>query len=233
MTGTQAPGLTGFAGRTALPEALGRLLRERPVRRVGEQCEMCSEALTDEHAHVVDIAGRSIMCCCRGCGMLFTGFGAANGRYRTVPDRWLHDPSLALSAEDWDRFAIPVRVAFFFHNSTQDRIVALYPGPGGATESELPLDAWEQVLAPTRLGRSLSPDVEALIVDRGGRDAGESDASSCHLVPIDACYELVGRLRMSWVGFDGGRDAHAEIERFFATVRSKSRAVTTETDGTG
>ncbi|HWC36228.1 MAG TPA: DUF5947 family protein [Mycobacteriales bacterium] len=221
MTDTQASGLIVSGTRIALPEALGRLLRERPARRLGEQCEMCSEVITNEHAHVVDIAGRSIMCCCRACGLLFTDAGAANGRYRTVPDRWLHDPSLALRPEDWDQFAIPVRVAFFFRNSVQGRIVALYPGPGGATESELPLDAWERVLARTLLGRLLAPDVEALIVDRDGRDAG---AISCHLVPIDACYELVGRLRMSWVGFDGGTEAHEEIERFFAALRDRSRA---------
>jgi hypothetical protein len=49
--------------------------------------------------------------------------------------------------------------------------------------------------------------------------------ASCHLVPIDACYELVGQLRGQWRGFDGGREAHDAIEAFFSRVRARSRPV--------
>ncbi len=45
----------------------------------------------------------------------------------------------------------------------------------------------------------------------------------CFLVPIDACYELAGRLRQVWRGFDGGQDARAEIAGFFARVSARSR----------
>jgi hypothetical protein len=137
-----------------------------------------------------------------------------------VPDRWLSDPDLVLTRSDWERFQIPVRVAFFLRNSALDRVVAFYPGPGGATESELPLDAWDDLLAPTRLARELTPDVEALLVDRGA-DAGEEP--SCLLVPIDVCYELVGRLRLRWVGFDGGEEARAALAEFLADARRRSR----------
>jgi hypothetical protein len=41
-------------------------------------------------------------------------------------------------------------------------------------------------------------------------------------VPIDACYELVGRMRRVWKGFDGGEEAWSEIESFFALVRERS-----------
>ncbi len=44
----------------------------------------------------------------------------------------------------------------------------------------------------------------------------------CHLVPIDACYELAGRLRLVWRGFDGGQDAHAAARRRSST-RSPSQ----------
>jgi hypothetical protein len=44
-------------------------------------------------------------------------------------------------------------------------------------------------------------------------------------VPIDACYELVGRLRQLWRGFDGGQDAHAAMDEFFERVASRSRPV--------
>jgi len=204
---------------TELPPGLARVLRQRPMPAPGEICEMCGESLDRAHPHVADLTGRGILCCCRACGMLFTSPVAGRGRYRTIPDRWLADPGFVLSEAEWDRFQIPVRLAFFFRNSVQDRVVALYPGPGGATESELPLDAWDDLLADSALGQALSPDVEALIIDRGER--GES--ASCHLVPIDACYELVGRLRLGWSGFDGGPQARAEIASFLAMVSDRSR----------
>jgi hypothetical protein len=65
----------------------------------------------------------------------------------------------------------------------------------------------------------LLPDVEALIVRRS-REGNES-----YLVPIDACYELVGRIRMHWTGFDGGGEARQDITDFFARVRSQSRPI--------
>jgi hypothetical protein len=206
---------------TALPAGLARLLRERPAPAPGEYCEMCGEYLDDRHSHVADLTGRSILCCCRACGLLFTSAAAARGRYRTVPDRWLSDPGWSLTDAEWERFQIPVRLAFFFRNSVQDRIVAMYPGPGGATESDLPLDAWDELLADTPLGSALQLDVEALLVDRGEQPA----APTCHLVPIDACYELVGRLRLCWTGFDGGPQARADIAGFLATVHDRSRPI--------
>ena len=59
------------------------------------------------------------------------------------------------------------------------------------------------------------PDVEALLV----RGASGGRAPECYLVPIDACYELVGRLRTTWRGFDGGAEAHDELTGFFDRVR--------------
>jgi hypothetical protein len=217
---TATPG----TGAPALPDALARLLRPRAAPPPGERCDMCAEPVADGHPHVVDTRDRRMLCACRACALLFTDGAAAGGRYRTVPDRWLRDPDLALTRDDWDRLQIPVRVAFFFVNSALGRAVCFYPGPGGATESELPMAAWDALLASTRLARSLAPDVEALLVDRGS-DAGTDDADepSCHLVPIDVCYELIGRLRMRWVGFDGGAEAREEYARFRAMVRDRSR----------
>jgi hypothetical protein len=45
-------------------------------------------------------------------------------------------------------------------------------------------------------------------------------------VPIDACYELVGTMRKTWRGFDGGQEARTAMEDFFARVRARSRPVT-------
>jgi hypothetical protein len=98
--------------------------------------------------------------------------------------------------------------------------VAFYPSPAGATESLLPLETWERVLAANPAMADVAPDVEALLVDRRP-DGG----FACHLVPIDACYELVGLVRLHWKGFDGGREAREAMEDFFAGLRGRSRTV--------
>ena len=159
------------------------------------------------------------MCVCRGCYLLFTD-QQAELRFRAVPDRYLSFPDFALSPGRWDALEIPVALAFFFHNSTIGRTVAFYPGPAGATESELPLDAWEQVCAENPLLSVVLPDVEALLIRIPERGEGDPE---CYLVPIDACYQLVGGLRQVWRGFDGGQDARRAIDEFFATVTARSR----------
>ena len=55
------------------------------------------------------------------------------------------------------------------------------------------------------------------------RRARRDGTASAILVPIDACYELVGRLRQLWRGFDGGREAHEALDAFFADVRASAR----------
>ena len=114
------------------------------------------------------------------------------------------------------RHAIPVSVAFFLHNTAQDRVVACYPSPAGATESELTLDAWRTGIGAARLADELEPDVEALLVRRG---------EPCLLVPIDACYRLVGLVKRHWRGFDGGGEAWAAIDAHFAELRSLAREI--------
>jgi Family of unknown function (DUF5947) len=179
---------------------------------------MCSAPVSEEHQHVVDLHSRSLLCTCRPCYLLFTD-QQAELRYRAVPDRYLAFPGFLLGQADWDELQIPVGLAFLFENSVQDRIVAFYPGPAGATESELSLAAWQRVLSANPGLDTVLPDVEALLV-RGDRG---DDGFTCHVVPIDACYELVGRMRMTWRGFDGGQEARAAMDEFFATVDARSR----------
>ena len=181
---------------------------------------MCSAPVADEHQHVVDLHSRSLMCTCRPCYLLFTD-QQADLRYRAVPDRFLSVPGFRLDRSDWDDLQIPVGLAFLFRNSVQDRTVAFYPSPAGATESELSLEAWDRVLAANPGLDTLLPDVEALLV-RGDRSP-DDEGFSCHVVPIDACYELVGRMRQTWRGFDGGQEARAALADFFATVEDRSR----------
>ena len=198
------------------------LTRIRSNRRApepaGERCEMCSESIAEEHQHVVNLAGRQLMCVCRACYLLFTDSNAEL-RYRAVPDRYLAFPDSALDRRAWEALQIPVGVAFFFTNSALGRTVAFYPGPAGATESELDLDLWEAIRAADSRVGLLADDVEALLV-RVPED--EFTQPQSYLVPIDACYEFVGRLRLLWRGFDGGQQARAFIDDFFSQIAARA-----------
>ncbi|MGZ4658390.1 MAG: DUF5947 family protein [Blastococcus sp.] len=206
-------------GRGANPLAvLTRISVTRPAPDPQERCEMCAEPIAEEHQHVVDLAGRGLLCTCRPCYLLFTAEDAEL-RYRAVPDRYLSFPDFALGSGQWDELEIPVGLAFFFRNSVLDRTVAFYPGPAGATESELPLGAWDAIVAANPALGTLRPDVEALIVRLPDRTPG---VPGSFLVPIDRCYELVGALRLAWRGFDGGQEARALLEEFFGDLAARS-----------
>ncbi|GIM94652.1 DUF5947 family protein [Paractinoplanes toevensis] len=188
-----------------------RRIARAPRPPAVERCGMCATQVAPEHSHVVDLQSRQLLCACRACYLLFTD-DHAHLRYRAVPGRYLGFDGPVLEERDWDELQIPVGLAFLFHNSSLERMVAFYPGPAGATESELDLPAWERIAARHPALATMRPDVEALLVRRG-KDG--------YLVPIDACYELVGRLRTLWRGFDGGQEAHAAISAFFDEVRSR------------
>ncbi len=192
--------------------------RPREIPRAGEVCELCMEPIPDEHGHLVDLEARNLMCACRGCNLLFSSEGAGGGHFRSVPDRYLAFPEFRLSPAQWDSLQIPVSVAFFFLNSSLGRIAAFYPGPAGATESELPLDTWAEVVDANPQLATMQPDVEAFLV-RSKRGQGGAD---CYIVPIDACYELVGHLRLLWRGFDGGQEANAKLNEFFDDVERRT-----------
>lgn len=195
---------------------LQRILERRPP--AGERCDFCATPVAREHTHLVELAARRILCACRPCALVFEPAGAAQGKYRAVPARYVKVSGLVFSDAAWDTLQIPIGLAFFFYNSVEGRVIAFYPSPAGATESQLPLDAWNEVAANPDVA-TLSPDVEALLVRR---DRAHSEA---YIVPIDAAYELVGVMRMSWRGFDGGEEAHAAIEAFFARTSALSGEV--------
>jgi Family of unknown function (DUF5947) len=179
---THATGLRRFVKQAAggpagvppgLPPSIQEVLAARAAARsdtggleAAERCEMCREVLGERHGHVVDLEKRSLSCTCRACYLLFTHEGAAGGRYRAVPEHVYHDPGRPLTDADWNELQIPVAMAFFFYNSALDRVVAGYPSPGGATECELDLAAWDRLAAAHPLLGTLAPDVEAIFVNR-------------------------------------------------------------------
>jgi len=205
-----------MSAATSDPLSVIQRIRNAPPRpRPGERCDMCDEPVADRHEHVVNVDSRSLMCTCRGCWMLFAPSGG--GRYRAVPDRYALVDGFTMSGDAWDSFQIPVSVAFFFHNSSLGRVTAFYPSPAGATESLLELGAWDKLVAGNPVLATLIADVEALLVRV---TEGEQVA---FVVPIDACYELVGHMRRLWRGFDGGREAKDALDQFFADLRGRCR----------
>ena len=203
--------MTSTVGALAV---LARIRANRPEPSPYERCEMCGAPVADEHQHVVNVGTRSLLCTCRPCYLLFTHDDAALA-YRAVPDRYLSFADLP--APVWDELDLPVGTAFLFINSVLDRVVAFYPGPAGATESDLSLEAWARVMAAAPALATLQVDVEALLVHT------DDHRIEAFLVPIDVCYELVGHLRKLWRGFDGGQDVRERLDEFFGVVRGRCR----------
>ncbi|WP_042380530.1 DUF5947 family protein [Streptacidiphilus melanogenes] len=182
-----------------------------------ERCELCATPVAPEHRHLVDVERRALACACPPCAALFDRDGVGGVHYRAVPRRYLHDPASPLTEDAWALLRIPIGVAFLLRNSVLGQVVACFPGPAGVTESEIEPAVWDRFTAATPLAAELLPDVEVLLVRR------TDGHHACHLVPVDAAYELVGRMRLFWQGFDGGAEAHVELDAFFADVARQSR----------
>lgn len=200
------------------PPALARLkgvIERRNLPHAGERCELCGVTLNDRHGHLVDLETHSLRCTCRPCALLFSSAGAG-ARYRKVPDR-VERLDVAFDDGEWERLQIPVGIAFFFRPADTERLIAFYPGPAGATQSLLPIEDREALAARHPRLPALAPDLEALLVRR----RGPGDFAG-YRVPIDRCYELVGRMRRHWRGFDGGEEVHGEIDHFFASLDAES-----------
>jgi hypothetical protein len=188
-------------------------------REQEERCELCGTRIDHEHRHVADVQARTLLCACRGCAILLGRPGAGGAHYRLVPERRLVLRALVLDDQRWAALQVPVDLAFFFRSSTAGRVVALYPSPVGATESQLALEAWDDLQAANPVVAELEPDVEALLV----RGAGA--ARECFIVPISDCYELVALIRSRWTGLAGGSEITAEVAQFFDTLRARGEEV--------
>ena len=179
-----------------------------------EHCELCNEEIGHEHQHLIEPESRRLVCACPACALLFDSSEAKP--YRRVPRRVKRLREFALSDAQWDAFLIPINMAFFFYSSPAERVIAMYPGPAGATESTLDLDAWDDLEMANPLLTELEADVEALLVYR------VEGARECYRLPIDRCYELVGAIRSNWHGLSGGENVREAIQAFFGALRSET-----------
>lgn len=196
--------------------------REAPSEAAVEHCDLCNAPIAPEHRHLLDLESRELLCACQACKILFDRGAAGGGHYRLVSDRRLRLDGLELDDALWDGLRIPVDMAFFFHSSQAGRVVAYYPSPMGATESQLSLPAWDELVARNPVLATMAPDVEALLVDRVG------GARRHWLVGLDECYALVGLIRTRWRGLSGGTEVWGEISAFFDALDARSEPATTE-----
>jgi hypothetical protein len=191
--------------------------RERPL----ERCELCSTGLLPHHPHLIEVAQRKILCTCDACAILFSGQGV---KFKRVPRRVLSLPAFNLTDVEWNGLMVPINMAFFFKSSLENRVVALYPSPAGATESLLELDSWNDIVARNSILNAMESDVEGLLVNRLGYSRGYS-APEYYLLPIDECYKLVGLIRLHWKGLSGGTDVWRELGDFFTSLKSRATEV--------
>jgi hypothetical protein len=188
-----------------------------------ERCELCSAGLHSVHQHLIEIARRRLLCVCDACAVLFTSQTSA--KYKRVPRQIRNLGDFKITDDQWDSLMIPIGMAFFSYNSSERKMVAVYPSPAGPTESLLSLEAWQEIEQQNPVLRSMEPDVEALLVNRVTRAAhngGSTAGPGYFLVPIDECYRLVGMIRQNWRGFSGGVEAWSKIGQFFEELSARA-----------
>lgn len=199
-------------------QALRQFIRPKAPR---ESCDLCSAPLAPVHEHLLDPKTRTLFCACPSCAILFS---TPASKYRRVPRevRLLRDFQLADAL--WEDLAVPINMVYFHRDSADGRPKASYPSPAGATESLLPLQAWQDLEAANPILDSMEPDVEALLVNRLGLRSGNQEAEY-FLLPIDECFKLVGLIRTHWRGLSGGTEVWRELEQYFLALRARSIAV--------
>jgi hypothetical protein len=184
-----------------------------------EHCELCSEIIPSSHSHLLNLSSRALVCVCQACSLLFSQQGSGVGKYLLVPRRYLALTDFHMADEQWDELSIPVNMAFIFRSTGAKPVMAYYPSPAGATESLLDLPGWQALLDTNPILNELESDVEALLINR------VKDARQYYIVPIDACYQLVGLIRQSWRGLGGGTEVWEAIASFFQEIQTKAQPV--------
>jgi Family of unknown function (DUF5947) len=225
----QAPTGNGAAASdgASAPIAALRRFSQRRTEAVAEKCELCGVVLPEDHDHLYDVNRRQLVCACGPCVVI--GEVRGKGGARRVPRRYVALTDFQMSDEQWEELAIPVNMAFLTTGS-DGSVHCHYPSPAGPTESLLTLEGWTALVEANPVLREMEPDVEALLVNRL-TESHEERAESLQtgheyfLVPIDACFELVGLIRVHWRGFSGGQRAWQRIEDFFAGLRQRAEPI--------
>ncbi len=177
-----------------------------------EVCDLCGIGIPEEHRHLLALSERRIVCACEACWAMRSG----EGDYRPTGNRTMWLAGLDVPDDLWASFQIPIGLAFFMESTVTSCVVAMYPSPGGATESELHFETWNRMRELNPVLEGLEPDIEGLIVNR------LADPPLYVIAPIDRCYELTGTIKAHWEGISGGSGVEAAVSEFFETLRARA-----------
>ena len=197
--------------RALMVSGLRGLAKPKPPQAASpdERCDLCTTTVPPDHRHMLNLYERQIVCVCESCWALRSG----DAEFRPTGNRTLWLEGFQLPEELWAQFRIPIGLAFFMHSSVTNCIVAMYPSPAGATESELHFETWDRLAGMNPVLRDLEADAEGLIVNR------MSEPPVYAIAPIDRCYMLVGIVKAAWEGISGGAGAERAIEGYFEELR--------------
>jgi Family of unknown function (DUF5947) len=179
-----------------------------------ELCDLCGVTIPETHRHLLHLVERRIVCACEACWAMRSG----EGDYRPTGNRTVWLPDLQLPDDMWASFQIPIGLAFFMRSTVTECIVALYPSPVGATESELHFESWGRMVELNPVVDEMEPDIEGLIINR------LSDPPVYAIAPIDRCYALTGAIKASWEGISGGAGIEGAVTSFFEDLRGAAVA---------
>jgi hypothetical protein len=177
-----------------------------------ERCDLCRTTVPDDHRHMLHLVDRRIVCTCEACWALHSG----DPEYRPTGMRELWLDGFHCDEETWAGFQVPIGLAFFMRSTVTDSVVAFYPSPAGATESELALEPWQRLVADNPVLEQLDADAEALVVNRLSRPPQYA------ILPIDRCYELVGLIKSRWEGISGGSAIEQAVPEYFERIRARA-----------
>jgi hypothetical protein len=174
-----------------------------------EHCDICAITIPARHRHLLHLVERRIDCACESCWNVRSG----DPEYRPAGNRTVWLPDLQIPDDLWAAFQIPIGLAFFMDSTVTSCVVALYPSPGGATESELHFESWNRMRELNPVLCTLEPDVEGLVVNR------LADPPAYAIAPIDQCYALTGLIKRNWEGISGGPGVAQAVDAFFGELR--------------
>ena len=206
--------VSGLRGLARQGPRRGALAASAPVPAIDEACELCGVGISEDHRHLLALSERRIVCACEACWAMRSG----EGDYRPTGNRTLWLPGLDVPDDLWASFQIPIGLAFFMESTVTACVVAMYPSPGGATESELHFDSWTRMRSLNPVLDNLEPDIEGLIANR------LSDPPMYVIAPIDRCYALTGTIKAHWEGISGGPGVQDAVARFFDVLRAEATA---------
>lgn len=221
---SENPNWPGFTGESSQGEERGgglikTLRRFRQLQSAQERCELCNLGLIPNHRHLLEISNGRIICSCDPCALRFQD--VVGGRFKLIPRDIWDLSQFSLSDEEWESLALPINLAFFYYSSPEEKMKALYPSPAGATESLLPLEAWNSLAERNSRLKTMQADVEAFLINRVGSER------EYYVAPIDVCFELVGLIRVHWRGLSGGDAVWRQVATFFARLRANARPLPT------